>query len=171
MSVSVEQPLHFSQQPSSPSFSSPPHSPAQRLHAQTPASPLPPPPADVDMSAAVTTLPPAGQQHDREDANMEDGLGLTNGRVPESRGLSNNGDAVNDTVAIEVAAVDADAMDTTPDTDTELVLPNSSTDPLEAATTPTSPPVNEAPAPEPSNDETPPTVPTGDEVSQPDSLK
>jgi len=39
MSVSVEQPLHFSQQ-----LSSPPHSPNHVLHAHTPASPQPPPP-------------------------------------------------------------------------------------------------------------------------------
>jgi hypothetical protein len=123
------------------------------------------------MSASVTTLSPAGQQHDREDANMEDGLGLINGRVAESRGLSNNDDdAVNDTVAVEVAAVDVDAMDTTPDTDTELVLPNNSTDPLEAAVTPTSPLPNEATAPEPSNNETPSNISTHDEVSQIDSL-
>jgi hypothetical protein len=170
MSVSVEQPLHFSQQPSSPSFSSPPHSPAQLLHAQTPASPAPPPPADVDMSASVTTLPPAGQQHDRQDANMEDGLGLTNTRGEEARGLSNTSDTVNDTVAVEVAAVDADAMDTTPDTNTGLVLPNGSSGPLEAAVTPISPPANEALAPESSTDQTAPTIPSGDEVSRTDGL-
>jgi hypothetical protein len=122
------------------------------------------------MSASVTTLSPAGQQHDREDTNMEDGLGLINGRVAESRGLSNNDDAVNDTVAVEVAAVDVDTMDTTPDTDTEMVLPNNSTDPLEAAVTPTSPLPNEATAPEPSNNETPSNISTHDEVSQIDSL-
>jgi hypothetical protein len=122
------------------------------------------------MSASVTTLSPAGQQHDREDANVEDSLGLINGRVAESRSLSNNDGAVNDTVAVEVAAVDVDAMDTTPDTDTERVLPNAPTAPLEAAVTPTSPLSNEATAPEPSHNETPSNIPTRDEVSQTDSL-
>jgi hypothetical protein len=175
MSVSVEQPRHFSQQPSSPSFSSPPQSPNRLLHAHTPATPPPPPTPDVDMSSSVTTLPPTGQQHDREDASMEDGVGLTNGRVAEPLSLSNNGNNIDSTVAVDVAVVDADAMDITPDIDIGFVLPNDSTDPLEAAVAPTSPPPNEPAAQEPSidlaaqepsNDQAPPVSPPGNDVSQ-----
>jgi hypothetical protein len=169
MSVSVEQPRHFSQQPSPPSFSSPPRSPNRLLHAHTPASPPPPLPTDVDMSASVTTLPPAGQQHDREDASMEDDAGLTDGRVAEPLSLSNDGDSVNNTVAVDVAVVDGDVMDTTPDTDTGFVLPNDSTDSLEAAVVPTSPSPSEPAAQASSNDRVPPAVPSSNEVGQPDS--
>jgi hypothetical protein len=84
------------------------------------------------MNASVTSLPPAGQPHDREDADM-DGEGLTNGQ-----GLAS-------TVAVEVAAVDEDAMDTTPDADDGVLLANGSADPLETAIiTPTSPTLNSA---------------------------
>ncbi|CAO2649526.1 Nn.00g069110.m01.CDS01 [Neocucurbitaria sp. VM-36] len=156
MSVSVEQPLHFSQQPSSPSFSSPPQSPNHRLHAQTPASPppLPPPPADMDMSSSITTLPPAGQRHDREDAEMQDGEGLTNGHGEETANPPSNREPITNSVAVEVAAVDEDAMDTAPDTDQERGLPNGSADPNEALVlTPTSPAATGETQVEPSSNE------------------
>ena len=56
-----------------------------------------------------------------------------------------------------VAAVDEDAMDTAPDTDQELVLPNGSADPHEASTAMLTPPApNEATQDEPSgNEQTP----------------
>src|SRR5690349_1659552 len=105
MSVSVEQPLHFSQQPSSPSFSSPPQSPSHLLHTHTPASPPPPPPppVDVDMSSSIATLPPVGQRHDREDAEMQDGDGLTNGHVEGAPNPPSEREPTSSAVAIEVA--------------------------------------------------------------------
>ncbi|KAF1850951.1 uncharacterized protein K460DRAFT_400985 [Cucurbitaria berberidis CBS 394.84] len=153
MSVSVEQPLHFSQQPSSPSFSSPPQSPNHLLHAQAAASPPTPPsppspPADVDMSSSVTTFPPPSQRHDREDAEMQDGLGLTNGHAEETPTPPSNHEPTATSVAVEVAAVDNDddAMDTAPDVDSELLLANSSLTPNDASiitpTSPTSPAAN-----------------------------
>ncbi|KAF1839030.1 hypothetical protein BDW02DRAFT_575806 [Decorospora gaudefroyi] len=128
MSVSV-----FSQQPPpEPTFTSPPHSPNHLLHAQTPASPPPPPAlppsADTDMSAATNTLPPTGQNHDRGDAVMEDG------EEPSNRDASTN------TIAVHISAVEEDAMDVTPDTETDLLLPNSSAETQEATiTSPTIP--------------------------------
>jgi hypothetical protein len=101
---------------------------------------------------------------------MEDGAGVTNGSVAESQSLSDNGDSMSNTVAVEVAAGDGEAMDTSPDTDTGLGLPNGSTDPLESAATPTSPSTNEAAPQEPSDNQVPPTIPSGDEVSQGDGL-
>ncbi|KAE8842288.1 hypothetical protein PTNB85_01055 [Pyrenophora teres f. teres] len=127
MSVSVEHPLHFSQQ-----LSSPPHSPNHGIHAQTPAAPPPPPPpppppsllpaiadaatANMDVSASTDTLSTTTtrQNHDRSDAEMQDGY------QPSHRDASTN------TVAVEISAVDEDAMDVTPDSETHALLPNGS---------------------------------------------
>ncbi|ORY17606.1 hypothetical protein BCR34DRAFT_22357 [Clohesyomyces aquaticus] len=142
MSVNVEQPPPpLFGQPSSPSYSSPPQSPNHLHHTHTPVS-SPPPQAvnDVDMSASTTSLPPAGQNHDREDAVMHDTAGLTNGHVEANTNIP---EAPSHPVAVEVAAVDEDAMDTTPDNSQGLVLPNGSADPQDARdTTPTSPAPN-----------------------------
>jgi hypothetical protein len=144
MSVSVEPSRHFSQQPSPPPFSSTPQSPNHLLHAQMPASPppLPPPPADVDMSSSTITLAPAGQQHDREDEDMADGGGLTGSEIRQPLVASSDREAAH-TVAIEVAPVDDDVMDTTPDAETGLVPSSNSAVPPDAAVTPTSPPASE----------------------------
>lgn len=107
MSVSVEQPLHFGQQLSSPS-----RSPNHLLHAHTPASPPPQPAADMDTSTSVHTWPPAGQNHDRDDAEMQDT------EQPAQRDASTN------TVAVQVSAIDDDAMDVTPDAEPHALLPN-----------------------------------------------
>ncbi|KAF1947056.1 hypothetical protein EJ02DRAFT_450032 [Clathrospora elynae] len=117
MSVSMEQPLHFSQQvqPLSPSFDSPPQSPNHLLHAQTPAPPLSLA-ADVDMSSSTTL----GQSHDRDDAEMRDGEGEGEGTTTAPAPTRSNREASTQTVAVEITAVDEDAMDTTLD-DTELL--------------------------------------------------
>ncbi|KAL5388909.1 hypothetical protein DPSP01_002616 [Paraphaeosphaeria sporulosa] len=145
-------PISFAQQPPSspPAFSSA-HSPAESHPYTQPAmsSPPPPPPpqqpqqqsaGDMDMTTS-TTLPPAGQRHDREDADMQDGL--TNGLQPGASNTPTHNQTNN--VAIEVAAVsaDEDVMDTTSDDTQGLVLPNSSAEP--AAITPSSPPLAEGP--------------------------
>ncbi|KAG9196223.1 hypothetical protein G6011_01344 [Alternaria panax] len=133
MSVSVEPPLHFSQQLSSPS---PPHSPTHVLHAHTPVSPQPPPPpppaaSDVSTSAPADTMSSTGQNHDRGDAEMQDG------DEPARRDASTN------TIAVDISAIDVDAMDVTPDAETELSLPAGLSEAQEAQeaaiTTPTSP--------------------------------
>ncbi|KAJ4302711.1 hypothetical protein N0V90_001601 [Kalmusia sp. IMI 367209] len=92
---------------------------------------------DVDMSTS-TTLPPAGQRHDREDAIMQDGL--PNGVQPDANSTQDRDQANN--VAVEVAAVtaDDDAMDTTPDSAQGVVLANGSAEVQDAAAvTPSSP--------------------------------
>jgi hypothetical protein len=97
------------------------------------------------MSSSITTLVPAGQQHDREDADMGEAAGvtndssLTNGHVVESPVPPGNRENSNNAVAIEVAAVDEDAMDTTPDHIVELVLQDGLDAPHDATNTPTSP--------------------------------
>lgn len=106
------------------------------------SSPPPPPPlqqqqhssGDIDMTTS-TTLPSAGQRHDREDGAMQDGL--TNGLQPDASNTQNHNQT--NSVAIQVAAVaaDEDAMDTTSDDAQELVLPNGSAEP--PAITPSSP--------------------------------
>lgn len=144
MSVSVEQPLHF-QQPASPTFSSPPRSPSHLQHAPTASSPPEPSRlADVDMSASVPTLPQAGQRHDREDAEMGDGDGLTNGQAQVEQVSPALASSPTNTVAVEVAVVDDDAMDTTPDTDQHLVLPNGSANPGSTSAARFSPEANDA---------------------------
>jgi hypothetical protein len=131
MSVSVEPPLHFSQQ-----LSSPPHSPNHVLHAQTPASPQPPPPPppppaaefNLSTSASANTMPSTGQDHDRGDANMQDE------DEPARRDASTN------TIAVEISAIDEDAMDVTPDSETDLSQQNGSAEAQEdTITSPTSP--------------------------------
>lgn len=122
--ASVEPPLLFqssSQQPSSPSFASPPQSPGHLIHAQTPVSP-PPPSADIDMSSSVTTLAPAGQRHDREGANMQDEGDFANAPPGESPASDTNLMPPSNAVAVQVAAVDDDAMDTTPDAGVGVAL-------------------------------------------------
>ncbi|KAI4663663.1 uncharacterized protein J4E78_004079 [Alternaria triticimaculans] len=128
MSVSVEPPLHFSQQ-----LSSPPHSPNPVLHAQTPASPPPPPPppaagSNMSASASANTMPSTGQNHDRGDADMQDG------DEPTHRDASTN------TIAVDISAIDEDAMDVTPDAETEPLPQNSPAEAQSATiTSPTSP--------------------------------
>jgi hypothetical protein len=145
MSVSVEQPLHFSQ------------------HLQPPTSPPPPPPIDADMSTSVASLPPAGQRHDRQDANMDDeqrppAAPPTTSDIPaESRESSTT------TVAVEVAAVDQDAMDTSPDTDQMLIVPADVHD--SAPLTPTSPASTEVAQSEPGNSNEAPPAALADMVS------
>jgi hypothetical protein len=123
MSVSVQPPLHFSPN-----------------HVHTPASPpLPPPAADVDISASNTL--PTGQDHDR-DLEMQD-------EEPTSRDASTNTIAVQilavDEEAVDQDPADQDAMDVTPDTDMEILLPNGSSEGQEAAIiTPAIPVPNDA---------------------------
>ncbi|KAF9695032.1 hypothetical protein EKO04_006896 [Ascochyta lentis] len=90
-----------------------------------PASPPPPPPTtDASMSTLAPTWPPAGQRHDRDDADMQNGESFTNG---QAQGEQASTEAI--VPLVQVAAIDDDdddAMDTTPDTDQQLVLPNGS---------------------------------------------
>jgi hypothetical protein len=118
----------------------------------------------VDMSSSVTTFAPAGQQHDREDADMEDGAGTANGHVESPPIPPSN----SNTIAIEVAAVEEDVMDTTPDADTELVLSNGPAELLDATSiTPTSPIMNGAGPDEPDgNGEIQPISTSDDAVSR-----
>lgn len=57
---------------------------------------------------------------------MHDREGLTNGRAQVEQESTTPAQASANSVAVEVAVVDDDVMDTTPDTDQQLVLPNSS---------------------------------------------
>lgn len=110
-----------------------------------------------------TTLPPAGQRHDREDALMQDSL--TNG-IEANTNSAASGDLPG-SVAVEVAAVPAadDAMDTTPDTSQGLVLPNGSADPQQPPEVSPSPPVpNGVTQGEPGSNESPPPAPPADAV-------
>ncbi|KAH6622337.1 hypothetical protein C7974DRAFT_362780 [Boeremia exigua] len=133
MSVSVEQPLHF-QQSTSPAFSSPPHSPTHLHHAPTVSSPPPvQQTTDADMSTSAHIAPPAGQRRNREDADMREVEGLTNGQAHVEQVSPLLAESSISSVAVEIAAVDEDAMDTTPDTDQRLVLPNSPTGHTDAA--------------------------------------
>lgn len=67
-----------------------------------------------------------GQRHDREDAEMHDEEVLANGGALAAPESATPAPASVNAVAVEIAAVDEDAMDTTPDTDQQLVLPNGS---------------------------------------------
>ena len=58
------------------------------------------------MNTSATTLPPAGQPHDRDDAVMEDSL--TNGLEPPTADNTPN------TVAVEIAPVPAEEDSTDP---------------------------------------------------------
>jgi hypothetical protein len=83
------------------------------------------------MDTSAHTSPPAGQNHDRGDEEMQ------------GREEAGNDAASTNTVAVEIAAVDEDAMDVTPDMD--LSLSNSPPNAQEAALTiPTSPTPNDA---------------------------
>lgn len=109
------------------------------------------------MSTSAPTLPPAGQRHDREDALMQDDDTLTNGHMETEPSSTVSQDSSTTNVAVEVAAVDEDAMDTTPDNSQGLVLPNGSADPQEAAgITPSSPPPNGVAQEEPGSIDQPP---------------
>jgi hypothetical protein len=94
------------------------------------------------MSSSTTTIAPTGQQHDREDADMANGGGMANSELQEPPVASSVREPTN-AVAMEAAAVDDDAMDTTPDTETALVPSSDSAVPPEAAVTPESPPASE----------------------------
>jgi hypothetical protein len=124
------------------------------------------------MSSSVTTLAPVGQQHDREDADMGEATGRTNESSfthdPGTEPLSSENDRETNssTVAVEVATVDEDAMDTTPDIDAELVMQDGAAGLLESNVTPTSPPTHEAAGELASHDQVPPHAPLGDVVSQ-----
>lgn len=76
------------------------------------------------MSTSATTLPPTGQRHHREDAEMQDGEALTNGHQEQTPNQPGNPDPTIQAVAVAVAAMDEDAMDTTPDVESEVVLAN-----------------------------------------------
>jgi hypothetical protein len=77
------------------------------------------------MSTSLSTLSPTGQRHDREDADMQDGNNLTSEQVHSAS--ADLPVPAFSTVHIEVAATDEDAMDTTPDTNQQTVLPTAST--------------------------------------------
>jgi hypothetical protein len=93
------------------------------------------------MSTSTTLPPLAGQNHDREeDALMQDSANLANGYIEATTHISNGDQPPAPGVAVEVAAVDEDAMDTSPDNNQGLVLPNGSADAQEAlGITPSSP--------------------------------
>ncbi|KAF2181732.1 hypothetical protein K469DRAFT_670879 [Zopfia rhizophila CBS 207.26] len=170
-SANVEPPpLLFGQRsPSPPSFSSPPQSPNHLHHTQTPVSSPPPQPIeDVDMSTSTTMPPPEGQNHDREDAVMEDPEGLTNGHMETN---TNNRNPPTTNVAVEIAAVEDDAMDTTPDNGQGLVLPNGSADPQEAIdNTSSSPAPNGITREEPGSNEQPPAAPIAENPPQTENV-
>lgn len=119
------------------------------------------------MNTSASTMPPAGQRHDREDAEMQDGEGLTNGQSHIQQATTATAEPASNAVAVEVAAVDEDAMDTTPDTDQQLVLPNGSASQLDASIPrPPSPTVNSARVEEvDSSVQTEPAAATDDAVS------
>ena len=121
------------------------------------------------MSSSIATLASAGQRHDR-DADIQEGVGegLTNGHVEEPAVPSSNHPlaANTNTVAVEVAAMDDDAMDTTPDLDAQLVQADGEHNPLETALASSMPPTDGAAADEPaSNDQLLPVAPPADVVS------
>lgn len=66
----------------------------------------------MDMSASANTLPPTGQNHDRDDAEMQDG------------DQSSHRDASTNTVAVEISALDDDAMDVAQDAEPDALLLN-----------------------------------------------
>jgi hypothetical protein len=86
---------------------------------------------------------------------MQDDNALTNGHMETESGNLVGQEPSTATVAVE--AVDEDAMDTTPDSSQDVVLPNGSADPLEAAAvTSSSPPSNGATQEEPGSNDQPP---------------
>ena len=66
----------------------------------------------MDMSASHNTFSPIAQNHDRGDADMQDG------DQPTHRDASTN------TIAVDISAIDDDAMDVTPDAEPHSLLPN-----------------------------------------------
>jgi hypothetical protein len=96
---------------------------------------------------------------------MEDSAAVPNDHVAETQHSPSDREPTTNTVAVEVAQVDEDAMDTTPDADSGLVLQNSSDEPLQGAVMPSSPPANGAPVEETSNGLVSPGVPNSDIVS------
>lgn len=66
----------------------------------------------MDMSTSANTSPPTGQNHDRDDAEMQDG------DHPTHRDASTN------TVAVEISAIDEDAMDVAQDAEPGALLLN-----------------------------------------------
>ena len=76
---------------------------------------------------------------------MHDGEGLSNGQSPIEQAPTASDGPTSNTVAVEVAAVAEDAMDTTPDTDVQLVLPDGSASQVDiSAEQPLSPNTNGA---------------------------
>ncbi|KAF3053365.1 ubiquitin carboxyl-terminal hydrolase [Didymella keratinophila] len=97
------------------------------------------------MSASAPTLPPTGQRHDREDAEMHNEEDLASQQAQPEQESTTPTSAATSAVAVEVAVVDEDAMDTTPDTDQQLVLPNGSAGQSNISTAqPQSPAANDA---------------------------
>ncbi|KAF2736982.1 DS-domain-containing protein [Polyplosphaeria fusca] len=148
-------------------------SPNHIHHSHTPLSSPPPQPADdVDMSTSTTLpQPPTGQNHDRQeyaDAPMQDPDGLTNGHVEPAANTAEVAPA--NSVAVEVAAVDEDVMDTTPDNGQGLVLPNGSTGGQDAAAEPTSPAPNGVSGEQPASNGQPPAGDGTDGVPPSDSV-
>lgn len=68
----------------------------------------------MDVSAPNDTFSPIAQNHDRGDADMQDG------DQPTHRDASTN------TIAVDISAIDDDAMDVTPDAEPHSLLPNAS---------------------------------------------
>jgi hypothetical protein len=114
-----------------------------------------------------STLPPTGQNHDRqEDALMQDAEGLTNGHTEPNSQIASDQEPLPpaDDIAVEVAAVDEDAMDTdaAPDSSQAPVLPDGSIDPPEAVV----PPSNADAQADAISDGQPPPPPADGEVSR-----
>jgi hypothetical protein len=86
---------------------------------------------------------------------MQEGAhaGLTNGHVEEPVVPPSDHQTDTSTVAVEVAAMDDDAMDTTPDADTGLVLADGAVNPLDAALAPEAPSANGASTSEGASDD------------------
>jgi hypothetical protein len=145
--------------PSPPAFTSPPQSPAHIDDSQTPELPR-----DVDMATSSTLPPLDGQNHDREeDALMHDSDTLSNGHTDTNTTTTDPSQPPIDGVAVQVAAVDDDAMDTSPDDSQGLVLPNGSADPREptnnAQSSPTPNGENTEPQEQPTVEDVPPPPP------------
>lgn len=117
------------------------------------------------MSSSVTTLAPAGQQHDRDDANMDEDVNLANDNARHTSRDQSSHDPPNNNVAVEVAAVDEDAMDITPDTDAQVVLEPEQTDALHPAASSPQPPANGGSVAEDNGDQAAPNPPP-DNVTQ-----
>ena len=99
---------------------------------------------------------------------MEHGTGLTNGHVESEEHATSGPESTPNAVAVQVAAADDDAMDTSPDAETAVVLPNGSADPQEANdNAPTSPvPNGDTQVEQGSNEQAPP-VPSADDAVNP----